>query len=56
MESRNDVHTKDTNVSGPHSALIKRGSRDRRGGGSDSSFRGGLFTFLGGKYFGGEGC
>ena len=56
MESGNDGHTKATNVAGPDGALIKRESRDRRGGGSDSSCGGGLFKFLGGKYFGGEGC
>ena len=35
VESGNDGHTKATNVIGPDGVLIKRGSRNRRGSGSD---------------------
>ena len=49
VECGNDGHIKAINVTGPDGALIKSGSRDSRGGGSDSYDGGGLYKFLGGN-------
>ncbi|KAG5630143.1 hypothetical protein H5410_001860 [Solanum commersonii] len=44
VEYGNNGHTKAINVAGPDGALVKGGSRDRRGGGGDSYGGGGGYT------------